>query len=333
MQFSIDLLTLIYFNICHLSVGIENLYIVGNGFDLHHNVHSRYSDFHKWWQEHTMSSYMYEDEIESYFHCDDLWSSFEENLAKFDYEKFSKDVAVGNRPNMASNHPEASLEDARIEVEMQLEQWWADIKFGLVKWLAQLNPPNPHNIIQILAENSYFLTFNYTFTLEYLYGISPGKVLHIHGRVGDSVANIYLGHDGKLMPRNESQFDDYIDEYGQIDYLKVPDANEGISERQAIDSGMAQVKLWEKPVKQIISKHESWWLSLGSVRRIFVYGLGFSSVDMPYLNSIMSSVPKTATWTVSYYSSKERAKIMQKLQSLEIQNYSFVRLQDLQVQF
>ena len=134
---------------------IENLYVIGNGFDLHHDVNSKYSDFRDWLLANTRFAYLYKDEIEPYFQCDDLWSSFEENIAKFDYESFSKSIALENRPNMMSRHPEASLEAAQIEVENQLSEWWKFVKTGLVKWSAQLNKPDSINKIRLPIKDSY----------------------------------------------------------------------------------------------------------------------------------------------------------------------------------
>ena len=310
---------------------IENLYVIGNGFDLHHDVNSRYSDFRDWLLANTRFAYFYKDEIESYFKCNDLWSSFEENIAKFDYESFSKSVARENRPNMMSRHPEASLEDARVEVENQLGEWWKFVKTGLAKWAAQLNRPESSKKIQVLMNGSYFLTFNYTLTLEELYGIPMENVLHIHGRVGDAPEEMYLGHGGELLPRNESKFDDFVDEYGQIDYSLFPDANDDVSERQAIDTGEAQVISWKKPVSQIIAKNEHLWLSFSTVKQVFIYGLGFSSVDMPYLKRIKAVVPESAVWQVSYHSIEDMHRIVARLTELNVRNHNFVRLQDIQV--
>ena len=41
-----------------------------------------------------------------------------------------------------------------------------------------------------------FLNFNYTHTLERLYGIASERILHIHGQIGDKWDKIELGHDG-----------------------------------------------------------------------------------------------------------------------------------------
>lgn len=299
---------------------IENLYVIGNGFDLHHDVNSKYSDFHNWLLENTYSAHFYKDNIESYFHCDDLWPSFEENIAKFDCESFSRSIARQNRPNMMSRHPEASLDAAQIEVENQLGEWWRFVKTELAKWVTQLNRPDSGKKIwmPMSGNGSYFLTFNYTLTLEELYGIPMKNILHIHGRVGDASEKMCLGHVGGVLPRNESEADDCFDEYGQIDYSRIPDANDDVSERQAIDTGAEQVMLWKKPVSQIIAEHEPLWRSLSNVRQVFVYGLGFSSVDMPYLEKIKEIVLESSIWTISCYSIEDKHRISAQLTRLGV---------------
>ena len=60
----------------------QPLYIIGNGFDRHHNIPSNYSDFGHYLK--TVDSETYR-EVENYF-CvdDDFWWQFEEQLANFD---------------------------------------------------------------------------------------------------------------------------------------------------------------------------------------------------------------------------------------------------------
>lgn len=310
---------------------IKQLYVIGNGFDLHHRIDSRYSDFHKWLIEKTRFGYLYADEIEPYFCCEDFWYSFEENLAKFRYEEFAKDVAKYNRPNMMSDHAEASLEDARVEVENQLDPWWKELKALFKCWIEQLGEGDITSKVDIQIENSFFLSFNYTLTLERLYGVPSEQILHIHGKVGCSFDTLYLGHGGDLLPRSETRFDGYEDEYGNIDYSMFPDANDELSERQAVDAGAAQVIRWQKPVKEIISNNAGFWYSLRSVDSVNVLGLGFSSVDMPYLQIIKENVVPWTRWVVSCYSDFDRTRFESKLLQIGVKNVEFIKLNDLKI--
>lgn len=57
------------------------LNIVGNGFDLHHQIKSGYSDFGKYVREVDRDLY---DTFEEYFLFDGNWSNLEETLAYID---------------------------------------------------------------------------------------------------------------------------------------------------------------------------------------------------------------------------------------------------------
>ena len=59
----------------------NHLFIIGNGFDLWHNLPTNYKDFYQQYRE-------YLDQIEHYFpnglQEEELWSDFENVLGKFD---------------------------------------------------------------------------------------------------------------------------------------------------------------------------------------------------------------------------------------------------------
>ena len=58
------------------------LYIIGNGFDIHHGIDSKYSAFGKFLFVNDRETYNF---VEKYFAVeDDFWSDFEARLADFD---------------------------------------------------------------------------------------------------------------------------------------------------------------------------------------------------------------------------------------------------------
>ncbi len=60
----------------------STLYIIGNGFDLHHGIQSAYKQFGTFVQSNDSELYSL---IENYFGADnDFWSEFEMRLADFD---------------------------------------------------------------------------------------------------------------------------------------------------------------------------------------------------------------------------------------------------------
>lgn len=58
---------------------VTNLYLIGNGFDIHHNIRCKYSDFYEWI---CVNNPMLENRLFQVYglHHNDFWSSFETNL-------------------------------------------------------------------------------------------------------------------------------------------------------------------------------------------------------------------------------------------------------------
>ena len=51
--------------------------------------------------------------------------------------------------------------------------------------ILSLNPPLESRKIDLITQDSVFINFNYTKTLENLYGINSHNILHIHGCVDE----------------------------------------------------------------------------------------------------------------------------------------------------
>ena len=66
----------------------KHLYIIGNGFDLHHGINSSYKNFQEWMHENNPDVIEKVDEI--YGFCDEeWWSDFENQLASLDAIRYS----------------------------------------------------------------------------------------------------------------------------------------------------------------------------------------------------------------------------------------------------
>ena len=68
-----------------------------------------------------------------------------------------------------------------------LEQYFAE-------WILQLDEPNYNQRVQINKNNSYFVNFNYTATLETAYGINRNSICYIHGCAALN-QHLIFGHD------------------------------------------------------------------------------------------------------------------------------------------
>ena len=247
----------------------KHLYIIGNGFDLHHKINSSYKNFQQWMYENNPDIIEKVDEI--YGICDDeWWSDFENQLASLDAIRYSSVIASENRPDLTSDHCDRMWTDAQFEVENQLEELYSELRKCFHEWVVQLTPPSASSKVNIITQDSKFINFNYTKTLENLYGINPHKILHLHGCV-DEDEDFILGH-GKSYEELDSLNTEKkpvppedLDEY-ELNLFYEEQANsyefhEQLA-RQAAISGVASQR---KPVNDIIKKNESFLNSLSDI--------------------------------------------------------------------
>lgn len=66
----------------------------------------------------------------------------------------------------------------------------------------------------------------------------------------------------------------------------------------------------QKKVSEIISKHERVFASFYNIQDFYIYGLSFSSIDIPYIGKILNgSVGKYINFHISYYSNEDLHKV------------------------
>lgn len=293
----------------------KRLYIIGNGFDIHHGINSSYKEFESWLKKAGRLRDI--DEILEYFKCEDLWSSFEENLGSFDYSTFAQDISEDNLPDMASEHADATRSDAMCEVENRLDDFRKIIWGSLPEWLKQLKLPDPKKKVNLDSSEAAFLNFNYTLTLENLYNVSPNAVVHIHGMMGDTDGGLLLGHDGLTIVER--------DPFANYTVEDPPDPNNQLAIEEAIKAARCQAEKWEKPVAKNIEEHKDFFSSLSTVEEVYAYGFSFSDVDREYISAINSSISKDAIKIASWHSIYDIVKAQRCLG----EGVTFIRLEDI----
>lgn len=282
---------------------IKRLYIIGNGFDLHHGIKSSYKDFHGW----LGPEWNYND-VEDYFEDVDLWSNLEENMAKFNYEDYAtSNFSFGNGCLVVKGRHGVQGEVLDLN-ERRLDEWYTTVLKKFSEWLKGLNTAAKGDMLSLTDDGSVFLSFNYTHTLEDHYHIAKKQVLHIHGEVGDPWKNLKLGHNGRILePTHDlsKRHQEVLD----VDTSFAKDA-------------MDNVYSWRKPVQEIIARNESFWNSLYEVDHVYVLGFSCGSVDLPYIKKIASIVSSDAKWLVTWYKEPERIELPVALRGCGIKNVS-----------
>lgn len=272
----------------------HKLFIIGNGFDLHHGIPSRYSDFGAYVEAvdpevaRLINDYLFVDE--------NFWNCFEERLATFDSGLVIDHAEQFLMPYSAEDWSDAYHHDFEYEIGEVVRGLSNTMRSRFAEWIRMLPIPVPGAapIVRCIDLAATFLTFNYTPTLQQLYGVSDDQVLHIHGRAADPDSAIVLGHGWER----------------RTEEMMTPAIDENTDTRVAggyhlIDGYFADTF---KPTAQILAQNHTWFDRLASVSDVWVLGHSLADVDAAYFHEIAHRVASTTRWTVSYHGDDSHAR-------------------------
>lgn len=276
---------------------IKTLYIIGNGFDLHHDIPSSYYDYMHWLK--CIYPELAE-EIERTFegaNQDSWWSDFECHLAKVDC---AYDISILIYPDFEVD----GIQLKGTNSPDRLAALYKAIQKTFTMWVSGLNDSLPavHPDLH-LDSDAAFLTFNYTDTLQEVYHIPDSQILHIHGNVRRG-EEVIIGHNstGEYYPEKQ---------YEMVDFKNAP-----------FDVAK-EITAFRKPTTKIIETHRKWFESLKEVEQITVCGFSFSDVDKPYVQEILRSVSKGSKWIIYIHSLWDFMHMTDKCEELLI-DYDFM---------
>jgi hypothetical protein len=292
------------------------LYIIGNGFDLYHNIKSSYYNFKEYLQKHDSQLLKIIEEYLFYFESEnpnenDLWCRFEENLAHLEEEKLRKMASNFLIDYGSEEWDDSANHNYSNEIGKVVEALTKRLRKRLTEWALTLKEPATNQKSLPIDKDAKFLSFNYTSTLEDKYKPLT-KVLHIHGKADISNSELVLGHatppntppQHKEIKKNMSaeDYQIYCEEHSSDD----PRIGEGENELQ---------NYWEKSFKdtsKIISDNQSFFDNLDNVDEVHVIGSSLSPIDLEYFKKISNKIPN-ARWIVSYHRQKDLEEYRNKL--------------------
>lgn len=301
---------------------MKHLYVIGNGFDLHHGVPSGYKDFRTWlervkdWDTLTTIN-------EIFSPCNsNWWKHFEENLSSANTLEIALEEARENYPDFRSDEfRDADWYDAEIAVEQKFEEAYEKIRAAFAKWVATLPYGNVEKKIRLKRSGSSFINFNYSLTLEKLYHIKDSQIFHIHGK-GDGKGELVLGHG-----LSQKKIEEMMDESNKPD--DEDDEGDDFVTQRAKGAAIDGVYKQRKKVDEIIRKNDSWFEGLKDVTHIHFYGHSFADVDIPYFRKIFRSVDKKRVNVEANAHSEEDKQAISRFMSSEgIANYWIISLND-----
>ena len=294
------------------------LYVIGNGFDLHHNIQSSYWHFKEYVRSVDKTLFELVDE---YLQIEENWSDFEEALASIDIDTLTEYAGNFLISYGAEDWSDANHHDYQYEVEEVTQKLSSKLKKYFEEWLALLDIPKKRNIrkqLLSLNKSGKYLTFNYTNTLRKTYNIKKTNILHIHGSL-KKAEQIVLGHNWKTNNKN------YLSEQRDPEDIdtRVLEGNEIIEK---------YFRSTFKPTKKIIKNNRSFFSKLRKINKIIILGHSLSYVDILYFKAISKSVNKSRVqWVVSYHSKNDIVNHTRQLKNLGISKkvIKFIKLNEI----
>ena len=285
---------------------MKRLLIVGNGFDLHHHMKTKYADY----RDYLLS--IGEDNIVACFErCDDVapeyvWNRLEEVVGMLPYEDaYCYLTSYGSDEWRDSAH-----HDFQYEID-KMTEYWPGLKDNLIGWVRSIKYTDEDVHLQkLISESTCFLSFNYTNTLEVLYDVPKDKITYIHGDASKS-EELVLGH----------RSDDWYPEWDRAN----PDEDVRLLEAgEIMDRHFENTK---KQIEEIIGKHKNFFVTCCEYDEIYVLGLSYNDTDRIYLQEIAMNNDK-AKWYFNWHSIEDRERIGHYAMNLGVQNYKKINIEE-----
>ena len=290
---------------------MNTLVIIGNGFDLAHELPTKYSDF-KNYLENNIKNSGYKDFYESlntYIDNEILWNSFEEALGNLDEDKLCDDCSAFLLDYGAEDWSDSGHHDYQYELQQRL-RFSSLISTYLKEWINGIYVKN-NNVFssEIINKNHLFLSFNYTNTLEEIYKIPNKQILYIHGSVKIS-NDLIVGHHDKSLIKNEEKMRYDEDPRVEAGNFIINDYH----------------KKTFKDTEKIIKENIIFFNGFSKISTIYVLGHSLSDIYLDYFKKIKSIALSKAHWYISYYNENDEKQIRNFKEKLELDNLEAVHI-------
>ncbi len=272
------------------------LYIIGNGFDLEHGLPARYSDFASFCKTNAPNLFELINKTFPNITTDSLWSNFEEGLGVPNPQKMKEFY----------NDYTTSLNDINKPKKDEFLNLFKSLQYELGKWIISIRQlkyylPKRYN----LDKNDYYLTFNYTDILEFIYQLPKSKIKHIHGFAENEdldTSRDYIFWHGQ----DEEESYEHIDSY---DYLSK-DFKNSLAKKYNIESLVEFLN--EIQFKNNVNLD------------IIVLGHSMNPIDDKYFRIIIDRF-STAKWHIFYFDNKDCLSKMDSIMRLRINDFELYK--------
>lgn len=276
---------------------MKKLYIIGNGFDLYHELPTSYECFNRFMCREHPEDHEWIGGIFNSTDTNKLWSKYEEELGKLDVSRF-----------VTRFLPHWAILKERYMFENELDSLYMYLVGYFHDWVEQIDMTCANSKRLKLDRNAFFINFNYTITLEKnkgLYQIPADHICYIHGDTGKNpFLKPIVGHGNNEYATliNEEDIRNKIESLHQWhNWAKTLDE----FEKDLVDEILDLLARLKKEPAKHIEEHNSFFCKCTHSDEIYVLGHSLADVDLPYFEKIVRESPN-AKWYVCVVDDKEK---------------------------
>lgn len=276
----------------------RTLIVIGNGFDLASGIQSSYSHFKQWLKQNKKNRLI--GLMDTFFSNQrDIWGDIEKALGEYDEDN----ILEYCRPDEKIDYDHLTRSIAAVEdgPDWIFKPILDEFTEAFKDWVDSIDITKAEKACELPVEGKY-LTFNYTETLEKIYGIPETNILHIHGsRLTDK--EYVIGHDNFRDP-DEAYNDESQMLFMQQTWSKIIEWMNGLVKDSA----------------SMMRINQAFFDGLSGIEQVVVYGHSFYEVDWPYLEEIVKQIGKDKSWSISYHEPKDLKQIESFVQKVDLKN-------------
>ncbi|WP_367914885.1 bacteriophage abortive infection AbiH family protein [Leadbetterella sp. DM7] len=317
---------------------MKTLYIIGNGFDIHHRLDTRYQSFANYLAENNSEVY---DLLLNYYGLPDitnpeltdeeyaLWSRFEQALADLDYTAVLEDNSDYIANPGAEDFRDRDWHSYQIEMELIIKDLTTTLISDFNNFILEVQYGSiPDDTLIVLEDDSHFLNFNYTETLQESYNIPENRITYIHNRADANNCTLILGHgtDPANFEEIEEEPPQGLSEEEFYEWREQKADEYDYSYESAKQEILSYYTKAFKNTLSIVESNIEFFSNLTEVEKVIVLGHSISEVDLKYFEVLKDKLNENVIWYVSYYSELEKQAHIETLLKLGINNNNIIQI-------
>lgn len=289
------------------------LYIIGNGFDLHHRLNTKYCHFFRFLRKrypdvvHKMNASKFfsglefvEEDDSSFEDEEKIWSDLEKDL-EYAYEEYLEEMIGCYAPNYMDEHPNFGGVIFQVDDdEVPFSKFTGDLLIEWIKYAEMGKSIKDEKLI--FSSDAVYLTFNYTNTLQRFYGIPDANILHVHGSLKENLKNgvpLQFGNPEVSVERLKNRLEN-----------KYADNPWGSWVTDAIPSLVGLCKALTKNLRQNYENLRA-FLRSKEINEVFVMGHSFMGVDKPYYDEVLVPSLEKYKWTFYVHNDDDKQSVLE----------------------